>query len=61
MCRPELSNDGVPNVDAVLTTRELGDLIKTMGINFHNLPEEEFDAPWASPPARRTSSVSPAA
>ena len=43
--RPELSNDGVPNVDAVLTTRELGDLIKTMGINFHNLPEEEFDAP----------------
>ena len=43
--RPELSNDGVPNVDAVLTTRELGDLIKTMGINFRNLPEEEFDAP----------------
>lgn len=43
--RPELSNDGVPNVDAVLTTRELGDMIKTMGINFLSLPEENFDDP----------------
>ena len=43
--RPEMRNDGVPNVDAVLTTRELGDLIKTMGINFLSLPEENFDDP----------------
>lgn len=43
--RPELSNDGVPNVDAVLTTRELGDMIKSMGIDFLSLPDEEFDAP----------------
>ena len=43
--RQELSNDGVPNVDAVLTTRELGDMIKTMGINFLSLPEENFDDP----------------
>lgn len=43
--RPELSNDGVPNVDAVLTTRELGDMVKAMGINFHGLPEESFDDP----------------
>ena len=43
--RPEMCNDGVPNVDAVLTTRELGDLIKTMGINFLSLPEENFDDP----------------
>lgn len=43
--RPEMRNDGVPNVDAVLTTRELGDLIKTMGINFLSLPEETFDDP----------------
>jgi NADP-reducing hydrogenase subunit HndD len=43
--RPELMNDGVPNVDAVLTTRELGDMIKTMGIDFLSLPDEEFDAP----------------
>ena len=43
--RPEMMNDGVPNVDAVLTTRELGDMIKTMGIDFLSLPDEEFDAP----------------
>ena len=43
--RPELSNDGVPNVDAVITTRELGDMIKEMGIDFLNLPDEQFDAP----------------
>ncbi|MBR5347426.1 MAG: [Deltaproteobacteria bacterium] len=43
--RPELSNDGVPNVDAVLTTRELGDMIRAMGIDFLSLPEEEFDEP----------------
>ena len=43
--RPEMQNDGVPNVDAVLTTRELGDMIKSMGIDFLSLPEEEFDAP----------------
>ena len=43
--RPELSNDGVQNVDAVLTTRELGDMIKSAGIDFLALPEEEFDNP----------------
>ncbi len=43
--RPEMQNDGVPNVDSVLTTRELGDMIKTMGIDFLSLPDEEFDAP----------------
>ncbi|MCF0123178.1 MAG: iron hydrogenase small subunit [Ruminiclostridium sp.] len=45
IARPEMANDGVPNVDAVITTRELGDMIKTMGIDFLSLPEEEFDAP----------------
>ena len=43
--RPEMQNDGVPNVDAVITTRELGDMIKEMGIDFLKLPEEQFDAP----------------
>lgn len=43
--RPEMQNDGVPNVDAVITTRELGDMIKAMGIDFLSLPDEEFDAP----------------
>ena len=43
--RKELYNDGVPNVDAVLTTRELADMIRTMGIDFLALPDEDFDAP----------------
>ena len=41
--RPELSNDGVMDVDAVLTTRELGKLIRRSGINFAKLPDSEFD------------------
>lgn len=45
IARPEMKNDGVPNVDAVLTTRELGDMIKGAGINFLALPEGEFDNP----------------
>ncbi len=43
--RPEMRNDGLANVDAVLTTRELGNMIKEMGIDFNNLPDEEFDSP----------------
>ena len=34
---------GLKDVDAVLTTRELGRLIKRSGINFAKLPDEEFD------------------
>ena len=41
--RPELSTNGLQDVDAVLTTRELGKLIKRSGINFVKLPDEEFD------------------
>ncbi len=42
--RPELRNaDGLKDVDAVLTTRELAKLIKRVGINFRKLPDEEFD------------------
>ncbi|MBO7293577.1 MAG: iron hydrogenase small subunit, partial [Clostridia bacterium] len=41
--RPQLQRDGIKDVDAVLTTRELGDLIKRSGINFNRLPDEEFD------------------
>ena len=43
--RPEMQNDGHPNVDAVLTTRELANMIKEMGIDFCALPDEEFDNP----------------
>jgi NADP-reducing hydrogenase subunit HndD len=41
--RDELSNDGMRNVDAVLTTRELARMIKQSGIDFSNLPDEDFD------------------
>lgn len=41
--RPELVTDGIKDVDAVLTTRELAKLIKRSGILFDRLPEEDFD------------------
>ena len=44
--RPQLqSNPGIPDVDTVLTTRELARMIKNAGIDFARLPEEEFDSP----------------
>ena len=44
--RPELASlDGVPDVDAVLTTRELARMIKSAGIDLRALPEGTFDAP----------------
>jgi iron-only hydrogenase group A len=43
--RPEMFDSGVQDVDAVLTTRELGRMIKQAGIRFELLPDEEMDAP----------------
>jgi NADP-reducing hydrogenase subunit HndD len=43
--RADMKNNGIRNVDAVLTCRELGDMIKEAGIDFVNLPDGEFDAP----------------
>jgi NADH-quinone oxidoreductase subunit G/NADP-reducing hydrogenase subunit HndD len=43
--RPEMTNDGLPNVDAVLTTRELARMIREAGIDFVSLPDESFDNP----------------
>ncbi len=43
--RPEMTDSGVQDVDAVLTTRELGRMIEAAGIDFKNLPNEEMDAP----------------
>ncbi|MDR3552349.1 MAG: NADH-dependent [FeFe] hydrogenase, group A6 [Clostridia bacterium] len=43
--RPEMANDGMQNVDAVLTTRELASLIKQVGVDFRALPDEPFDNP----------------
>ena len=42
--RPELGHDGMADVDYVLTTRELARMIKEAGIDFANLPDEDFDS-----------------
>ena len=42
--RPELSNDGLADVDEVITTRELARMIRRAGIDFASLPDEEFDS-----------------
>ena len=42
--RPELGHDGMADVDVVITTRELARMIKEAGIDFNNLPEEDFDS-----------------
>ena len=36
---------GYPDTDVSLTTRELAKMIKRAGLNFAELPDEEFDAP----------------
>lgn len=43
--RDELSNDGLQDVDYVLTTRELAQMIKEAGVDFNNLTEGQFDNP----------------
>ncbi|WP_232229092.1 [FeFe] hydrogenase, group A [Paenibacillus zanthoxyli] len=43
--RDEMNVDGLREVDRVITTRELAQLIKDKGIDFMNLPDEPFDSP----------------
>lgn len=43
--RPELTKDEHNNVDIVVTTRELGRMIKEAGIDFEKLPDSEYDRP----------------
>lgn len=43
--RPEMTASGYADVDAALTTRELGRMIREAGINFSELAEEEYDEP----------------
>ena len=43
--REDQSAAGVPDVDVVLTTRELARLIKNQGVDFNLLPDESFDDP----------------
>ena len=44
--RPELSNGDLQDVDIVLTTRELGRMIKQAGIDFKNIEDAPFDNPF---------------
>ncbi|HBR28144.1 MAG TPA: ferredoxin [Firmicutes bacterium] len=44
--RPEMDAAGYPDVDAALTTRELGKMLRQAGIDFKALPEEEYDDPF---------------
>ncbi len=39
------AGEGMPDVDVALTTREYARMIKRAGLNFANLPDEDFDAP----------------
>jgi NADP-reducing hydrogenase subunit HndD len=43
--RPELSANGLADIDVVLTTRELARMIKEAGIDFNNLEDGQFDDP----------------
>lgn len=44
--RPELSHDGVPTVDYVLTTQELGKMIREAGILFEEISPASADLPF---------------
>ncbi|MBE7053591.1 MAG: 2Fe-2S iron-sulfur cluster binding domain-containing protein [Ruminococcaceae bacterium] len=44
--REEMNSSGSRDIDASLTTRELARMIKQAGIDFVNLPDEEFDQPF---------------
>ncbi len=44
--RKEMTVGGLADVDVVITTRELGRMIKDAGIDFPSLGDEEFDAPF---------------
>jgi iron-only hydrogenase group A len=43
--RPEMNSSGVQDVDHVLTTRELGEMIRAAGIDFEALEESKMDSP----------------
>ena len=44
--RPEMAQNGIADVDAVLTTRELARLIRMRGIDFQHMPAEGPDTPF---------------
>jgi NADH-quinone oxidoreductase subunit G len=43
--RPEFQTEGVPDVDAVITTQEFARMIRAYGLDFSTLPDEPWDQP----------------
>lgn len=46
--RPEMQVNGLPDVDVVLTTREVGKMIYDIGIDFPDLGDSDFDNPFGN-------------
>ncbi len=44
--RPEMLHEGIPDIDAVLTTRELAQIIRTFGLDLDSLAGESADDPF---------------
>ncbi len=44
--RPEMGEGNFRDVDFVLTTRELARMIRELGVNFKELPDEAYDEPF---------------
>jgi iron-only hydrogenase group A len=44
--RPEMAHDGLADIDAVLTTRELAKIIRMNGLNLCDMPAEQADTPF---------------
>ena len=44
--RPEMAHDGLADIDAVLTTRELAKLIRMRGLDLCDMPAEQADTPF---------------
>jgi iron only hydrogenase large subunit-like protein len=44
--RPEMGRDGLPDTDAVLTTRELVEIIRMHGLDLCELEPEPADTPF---------------
>ena len=44
--RPEMGRDGLQDIDAVLTTRELAELIRMHGLDLASLPSDAADTPF---------------
>ncbi len=47
--RKELQNEGIKPVDYVMTTREVGRLLKKKKVDFVNIEEKELDCPFGEP------------